>query len=954
MRIEGTFLRSRVARRTVAFFIVSALLPLAVTAVLSLDAVPELLLEQNHAELAQVSEGYAASLHDRLLAVEQRLREIATRREVDAAWNGDERQLLQRQFKAVGVIDGSGRTSPLLGELGGVPTPDAAQAEQLAQGSTILASIPGARGATRIFVSTGFDRAQQTGATIVAEIDPAYLWGEPTALPARTGLCAVDARGKRLSCPQESEPATSREFPLEVGELASGRRSFEYAGNTYLASYHPLVPKPQLASRGWAVVAIRLEADALAPIALLKSILLAVAALALLIVSVLSAIQIRRTLGPLEKLMEGTRRVGEKDFSARVDVRADDEFGQLATSFNSMAARLGREFTAMLMLADIDQAILSRLDLDRVIETVVMRMRDAVPADYVSIAIVDRNASAMVRIYTRDQRQEGGLELERCAFSTEDTGVLLAYPDGLWLDRAQAVTPYLAPVTKLGAASLLVLPIVWQNDVVGTVVLGFAKAAILTDEERGRARNLGERVGVAFATAAKDEQLYYQANYDALTALPNRLYFMDQLSRRLAQAQREPRQFALLVIDLDHFKRINDNLGHEAGDEVLRQTAERLKQCVRETDTVTRLGGDEFTIILPQIRSARDPESVAEHIIASMATPFVVAGSEQFLNASIGIALFPADGTSAEELLRNADTAMYRAKEGGRCRYVYFEERMNVAALARVNLERDLRRAIERNEFSLWYQPQVDLRTGRISGAEALLRWNCPGQEQRTPADFIHLAEETGLIEPIGEWVLREACRQYRAWQGEGLALPMVAVNVSARQFRQQGFVETVRSILRSEGVAPHCLGLDVTEGLLNDTNSGVAAMLDQLREMGVTLSLDDFGTGNSSLAYLKRFPMTTVKIDRSFVTDLGADDDSGAVAAAIIAMAHALKKHVLAEGVETERQATILGRLGCDHIQGYYFSRPLNAAMLAEFLRQSARRAAKRPPRPSKVAARA
>jgi diguanylate cyclase (GGDEF)-like protein len=671
-------------------------------------------------------------------------------------------------------------------------------------------------------------------------------------------------------------------------------------------------------------------------------------------VAFLSVTQIRRTLGPLEKLIDATRRAGDRDFSTRVDVPGDDEFGELATSFNSMAARLGSQFTALLTLADIDQAILSRLDLDRVIETVVMRMRDIVPADYVSIAIVDRNAPEMVRIYTRDQRREGGLELERCSCSTDDTRVLLAHPEGLWIDRTQAVKPYLAPVAKLGAAVLLVLPIVWQNAVVGTVVLGFHGAAILTDEERGRARNLGDRVGVAFATAAKDEQLYYQANYDALTALPNRLYFKDQLARRLAQAQRETQQFALLFIDLDRFKNINDSLGHAAGDEVLRQTAERLKQCVRETDTVTRLGGDEFTIILPQIRSARDSESVAEHVIASMAAPLVVAGNEHFLSASIGIALYPADGMSAEELLRNADTAMYRAKEGGRGRYVYFEERMNVAALARVNLERDLRHAIDHNEFSLVYQPQLDLRSGRISGAEALLRWDCPGRGRRMPMEFIQLAEETGLIEPIGEWVLREACRQYRAWQVEGITVPLVAVNVSVRQFRQKGFVETVRSIIRSAGIAPHCLDLEITESLLIDVSGVVAGMLDELKEMGVTLSLDDFGTGYSSLAYLKRFPMTTVKIDRSFVTDLSADEDSSAIAAAIVAMAHALKKRVLAEGVETEKQAAILGRLGCDEIQGYYVSRPLDATMFAEFVRQSAAGAAKRPPSLAKIAARA
>jgi EAL domain-containing protein (putative c-di-GMP-specific phosphodiesterase class I) len=336
-----------------------------------------------------------------------------------------------------------------------------------------------------------------------------------------------------------------------------------------------------------------------------------------------------------------------------------------------------------------------------------------------------------------------------------------------------------------------------------------------------------------------------------------------------------------------------------------------------------------------------------------MAAPFVIAGTEHFVNASIGIALYPEDGRSAEDLLRNADTAMYRAKEGGRGRFVYFEERMNVAALVRVNLERDLRRAIDRNEFSLRYQPQLDLRTGRVSGAEALLRWDSPDRGERQPAEFIALAEETGLIEPIGEWVLRDACRQFVAWRAEGVLLPCVAVNVSARQFRQRGFGARVASIVRDTGIPPHCLELEINERLLIEANSGVAAMLDELRALGITIGLDDFGTGYSSLAYLQRFPIRTVKIDRTFVTDLNSEDGTGAIAAAIVAMAHALEKQVVAEGVETERQAAILTRLGCDHLQGHYYSRPLTAALLAEFVTKAMAGAARRPPKLAKVAAR-
>ena len=941
MRIEGTFLRSKIGRRIVTFFILSALVPIAATAVLSLGQVRSLLVEQSHARLAQTSEGYAASLYDRLLAVEQQLLELSVRERVDPVQNAADRQRLHRQFKAIGAVDASGRVAPILGELGAAPHPDPAYSEHLAQGHAVLATTAEQPGAAKVFLIVP---APSADVRIVAEIDLAYLWGEQSSLPAMTGLCVVDDKGLRLFCSQEAEPAAVRELPVHQTASAAGNFSFEQAGAVYLVGYRELFLKPEFGVRGWSIVATKLESDALAPITAFESIFLPVTALALLFVAFLSVTQIRRTLGPLEKLIDGTRRAGERDFSTRVDVSTDDEFGELATSFNSMAARLGSQFTALVTLSDIDQAILSRLDLDRVIETVVMRMHDIVPADYVSIAIVDRNAPEMVRIYTRDQRREGALELERCACSTADTDVLLAHPEGLWIDRTQASKPYLEPVSKLGAAVLLVLPIIWQNAVVGTVVLGFQGAATLSDEERGRARNLGDRVGVAFATAAKDEQLYYQANYDTLTSLPNRLYFKDQLARRLAQAQREKQQFALLFIDLDNFKSINDSLGHAAGDDVLRQTAERLKQCVRETDTVTRLGGDEFTIILPHIRSARDSESVAEHVIAAMAVPLVVAGNEHFLSASIGIALYPADGTSVDELLRNADTAMYRAKEGGRGRYVYFEERMNVAALARVNLERELRRALEHSEFSLAYQPQVDLRTGHISGVEALLRWDSGSGKNHAPTEFIQLAEEIGLIEPIGEWVLREACRQFRAWQVEGITVPAIAVNVSVRQFRHKGFVEKVRSIIVDTGIAANQLDLEITESLLMDANGAVSGMLYELRAMGVSLSLDDFGTGYSSLAYLKRFPMTTVKIDRAFVIDLSADQDSTAIAAAIIAMAHALNKTVLAEGVETEKQAAILGRLGCDQIQGYYISHPLNAAMFAKFVGQFAAGRAKQP----------
>ena len=565
-------------------------------------------------------------------------------------------------------------------------------------------------------------------------------------------------------------------------------------------------------------------------------------------------------------------------------------------------------------------------------------MHEIVPVDYVSVAIRDRHSGDVMSIYSRDQVHLGRVEIERCPCAATEVRELLLHPDGVWQDRRDASAAYLGPVVRLGAESLCGFPIVWQEEVVGVVVLGFARAVALDVDLRARARDLGDRLGVAFATAAKDEQLYYQANYDALTTLPNRLHFRDRLTRMLAQAHREQSQLGLLFINLDHFKNVNDSLGHAAGDKALREAAERLKRCTREADTIARLGGDEFTIIASQVKSTRDLETLAEHVLGSLRLPFMIAGEEHFLNASIGLAIYPADGTTVDELLRNADVAMYRAKEGGRGRYVYFEEEMNAATVARLALDRDLRHALDRGELFLVYQPQQELRSGRLSGAEALLRWRHPQQGVLAPSRFIELAEETGLIEPIGEWVLQEACRQFLEWDAQGILLPRIGVNVSVRQFKQKNFVERVDAIVRASGIPPHALELEITESLLADSEVGVHRMLERLRELGLRLSLDDFGTGYSSLAYLKRFDVATVKIDRAFIKDLPSDESSAAITTAIIAMAHALGKQVVAEGVETDQQRWFLSQLGCDYIQGYHYSHPLPASEWAAFTKRLVR----------------
>ncbi len=421
-----------------------------------------------------------------------------------------------------------------------------------------------------------------------------------------------------------------------------------------------------------------------------------------------------------------------------------------------------------------------------------------------------------------------------------------------------------------------------------------------------------------------EERLKYLAHHDGLTNLPNRMLFMDRLNQAVSRIPWRIRMVAVLFLDLDHFKRINDTLGHNVADLLLRAISERLVACVREGDTVARLGGDEFSLILSDVAREEDVPKVVTKIFNALSKPFTVAGHELYITASIGISLCPNDGKDPEMLLRNADAAMYRVKEQGRNNYQYYLPEMNAKAAERLAMENSLHKALEREEFLLHYQPMVDLRTGRIIGMEALVRWNSPDLGMVPPTKFISLAEETGLIFPLGEWVLWTACMQNKSWQTAGLAPVRVAVNLSARQFQQQNLLEMITRVLEKTGLSPNFLELELTESMLMQKQEAIFTTLSKLDAMGIQISIDDFGTGYSSLSYLKRFPVHKLKIDQSFVHDIITDPDGGAITAAIIVMAHSLKLKVIAEAVETEEQLQSLRLLQCDEIQGYLFSKAL------------------------------
>jgi diguanylate cyclase (GGDEF)-like protein len=503
------------------------------------------------------------------------------------------------------------------------------------------------------------------------------------------------------------------------------------------------------------------------------------------------------------------------------------------------------------------------------------------------------------------------------------------------ISAARAV-PFRKAALARGCRSLASLPLRVDGRVAGVLLLYSAQASAFGAEELALAEQLADSVAFALGYIEKEEQLNYLASYDVLTKSANRNLLQDRLAQAIALASRQGRQVAVIFVDVDNFKYVNDSLGHGAGDLLLKTVTARLGACVRDVDTIARHGGDEFVLVLPDQSSEEQASQIIQRILTAIAQPVVIDGQELSITCSLGASFYPQDGADGETLLKNADAAMYRAKELGRNTFQFYGKDINTRVSERLGMENNLRRALERNELMLRYQPQINLGSGRIVGAEALIRWRHPTLGTILPERFIPLAEETGLIDAIGDWVIRTACAQNKAWQDARLPKITVSVNLSARQFRQNGFADSVSSILRETGLQSRYLGLELTEGLVMHNTAAGVLILEKLKKMGVNLSIDDFGTGYSSLSYLRRFPIDELKIDQSFVRDVMVDPNDATIAKAIIALALELNLKVTAEGVETEKHIAFLQEHRCDQAQGFYFSRPLPSHEFGALLEQS------------------
>jgi diguanylate cyclase (GGDEF)-like protein/PAS domain S-box-containing protein len=486
-----------------------------------------------------------------------------------------------------------------------------------------------------------------------------------------------------------------------------------------------------------------------------------------------------------------------------------------------------------------------------------------------------------------------------------------------------------------GMRGAFLFPVMAQGRPTGVLV--FHSREVREPDERllQAVRVIGAQIGQFVQRKRAEERVQYLATHDALTGLPNRVMFSQLLNHEIEVARRYKRTFAVMFVDLDRFKYVNDTLGHGAGDSLLKEIGSRFKECVRAADVVARLGGDEFVVLLQEIGNEEQLAGVARKLLSAAIRPVVVGGQECRVTASIGVCIFPADGQDEPTLMKNADIAMYLAKEEGKNNFQFFSEEIKTLSVERLTLESSLRHALERNEFFLQYQAKLDLRTKRITGVEALLRWRHPELGLVPPTQFVPVAEDTGLIVPIGTWVLRTACAQNVAWQREGLPPVCVAVNLSARQFADDTLPEDVHYALKESGMKAELLELELTESMVMRNPDRAARLLASIKKMGVRIAIDDFGVGYSSLAQIKRFPIDTLKVDRSFIRDLEKNAEDRAITEAIITMGKTLSLTVVAEGVETEEQQTFLLERACDAMQGYYFSKPIDHDQFASFVRQ-------------------
>lgn len=930
MTVKTNIFSSRVAQRILVLFIIASLLPVTLFSGLSYRYLQNHLYDSTKKELIHARDQYHSTINERIHVTRHELDIIRSKISQHGAnffKNLDkiEREKYQQYFDNILLIDAQNKQTVLFGEA----TPLSLSINQkilLQSGDTLLDTSIDQHNQPAIRYYESVIHKDISKGIIIAKLNHKYLFKHHNLNSQNIHACIIAKNTFLTKCPLSSIRSVLEKTNQADHAATRGAMTTEHAGKEYILSFERLQLQSSVRNPEWTLIVAKSSTHLSHIIMRYSTTFMLIILISLLIVMLLSFSQIRHIIIPLAKLQEGTRSIANQRFNTLVNIKSGDEFEELADSFNRMSIRLGKQFNALETMARIDRMILSTLDINNIIETILVRMVRIVPCNTVSIVVINEQGS---KLYHRQDPLSIEISENNVKLSHEDIQTLINHPDSVLIRNKGKIPGYLSVLRKNHQAFLL-LPIFLQGRLTAAIILGYYGEPHYTTDDLTHARDLAHRVAVALSNAAWEDKLYFKAHYDALTELPNRLLFQDRLQHALTRAERDKTLVALMFIDMDRFKSINDTLGHDAGDDFLVETAQRLRHCVRGIDTVSRLGGDEFTIIIPDLSSHLESTTgvanIAQKILESTQKPYLLRNQEVFSSASIGIAIYPSDASNYTELLKNSDSAMYYAKSSGKGQYKFYSDELNAQAKNLILLDNQLQQAIELKQFELYYQPRVHAQSGEIHSAQALIRWNHPQQGVVESKEFIEFAKESGLIHRIGHWMIEEACRQLKLWQQQGINIS-IAINISGTQFQSDDIINQIKHAIQRYDIEPQAIEFEISEAILMEHVEQGIEILNQFHQLGVKLCIDDFGTGSSSLNYLKWFPIDSLKIDQTFIKDIESAKENSAIVRAVTYLAHSLQLKVIAEGVETRAELNALVQLKCDEIQGYYFSKPLNVA---------------------------
>lgn len=933
MQIKGTFLNGRVAKRIAVILFLAAFIPTSLMTFLTHRSIHALVIENAHQSLIDISRNSALSAFSNLLYARKSLEQmdvLLVNKSLSPlkALN----KLNETMFLSTTLIDSAGQ---LLDQ--SISQQTQLGSDQIKYLNEMISRSKLIK--TQLFVLPASHQNRspvlvlamphlKNGALkrlLIAELNPVFVWGDVTDYPSEISVCAYRlnvAKQQQLFC------STNSNLPQTLASAPENSGGWE------------LFLRAELNENAWLFKAIRHEAahSNQQGSYIDNKVYIGVALASFLLVGLLSLIQIRRTMVPLEQLIEGTRKIADGDYKP-VAIEGESEFSELADSFNHMAHSIQHQVTTLQTLSDIDQEMASRLNVENIINKVIVRAQQIIPNTtiYVGQFVESTEQASHVILYCSNNLT---LASPHVTLAGSVVNKIHDALNGYFLTCDSAQTQVQCDCASCQLLRLTqdhygwVLPIFWQRALCAFIMVSSQKPLQKDNTNWSEIGELSGRIGIVISAQAREEQLLLQAQYDNLTGLPNRILLQDRMKQAIDSSLRSGDKFWVVFLDLDRFKNINDTLGHKAGDNLLVQISKELQSVIRDADTVARFGGDEFVIILQGHIEENTRMGILRRMMQTVETPLRIEGNDFVVTCSIGVSVFPTDGNNAEALIRNADIAMYRAKELGKNNVQFFTQDMNDKVTDRLRLESYLRKAIEQNELALFYQPKVSLHTKQMVGFEALIRWQNPVLGAMSPLQFIPLAEETGLIVPIGEWAIKTACKQAKAWQDAGYGQHLMAVNLSVRQFMQKNLVGSIASILKETNLDSQYLELELTESfIISDVEQAISS-LQAIKALGVKLSIDDFGTGYSSLSYLNRLPLDAIKIDKAFTDNIVLSTDEAPIVASIIALGKNLKFKVVAEGVETPEQLAYLTQHGCDEIQGYYFSKPMSAKAIEDMLK--------------------